>query len=235
MIGTITNAITIILGGLIGLLFKRKINENTAAGIRPAMGISIIIIGLYGVLTNGLKVSDGALKSSGELLLLISLVLGTFIGELLKIDERFTKLSEKIETRFSVNGFSSAFVSATLLYCVGAMSILGPLNDTLLHDSSILFVKSTLDGISSIIFGATMGIGVLFAAIPVFLYQGLVSLLALFFGNFIPTELLTQVCIVGYAIIVAIGMNFLRERPIKTANMLPSLLVPVIYYLICLL
>lgn len=232
MFGTVINTVAVVAGGLVGLLFKSKINQKTADGLRPAMGIAISLIGLFGVLSNALAIADGKLKSSGELLLLSSLVLGTLIGEALHIDDRFSKMSDKIEKRFSVSGFSSAFVSGTLLYCVGAMSIIGPLNDVLLHDSSVLLVKSTLDGISSIIFGATMGVGVIFAAIPVFVYQGAISLLALLFGDFIPSTLLAQVCTVGYAIIIAIGMNFLREKSIKTANMLPSLLVPILFYVL---
>lgn len=231
MFGTLINTATILLGGAIGLIFKGKIKQDLADGIRPAMGIAISLIGLYGVITNAITLTDGKLQSNGELLLLSSLVIGTFLGERLKIDERFNRLSDKIEQRYAINGFSTAFVNATLLFCIGAMSIIGPLNDVLLHDNSILLVKSTLDGISSIIFGATMGVGAVFAAIPVFVYQGIISLLAIFFGDFIPPALLTQVCTVGYAIIICIGMNFLREKPIKTANMLPSLLVPIVFYL----
>ena len=232
MLGTIINALAIVAGGLIGLTFKKRIKKSTADGIRPAMGIAIVLIGLYGVLTNALRITDGTLKSQGELLLLFSLVIGTLGGETLKIDERFSAWSRKIEHRFSVNGFSSAFVSGTLLYCVGAMAIIGPVNEVLASNNSVLMVKSTLDGISSIIFGATMGIGVVFSAIPVFLYQGGIALLALMFGDIISPSLLSDVCTVGYAIIIVIGINFLREKQIKTANMLPSLLIPILYHLI---
>lgn len=232
MLGTIINTIAVVVGGLIGLLFQKKINRSAADGIRPAMGIAIFLIGLYGVLTSALTVNEGTLKSQGELLLLSSLVIGTLIGEVLKIDEHFSAWSQKIERRFSVSGFSSAFVSGTLLYCVGAMAVIGPINEVLMNNSSVLLVKSTLDCVSSIIFGATMGIGVIFSAIPVFLYQGGIALLALLFGDFLPQTLLSNICTVGYAIIIVIGINFLREKQIKTANMLPSLLVPILYHLI---
>ena len=232
MTGTLVNSIAVIVGGLIGLLFKKGVNKNIADNINKALGVAVLIIGANGVIANMFTVKEGALTSSGELLLVISLVLGTFLGELLKLDDRLNGLSSKIERRFKLSGFAAGFVNATILFCVGAMAIIGALNDGLTGDSTVLFVKSTLDFTAAIIFGATLGVGVVFSFIPVLIYQGGISLLAGALGQVLVGDLLTEVCMVGYAIIICIGVNFLATTRIKTANMLPAILIPVIYSLI---
>lgn len=235
MTGTLVNAAAVIVGGLIGLLLKKGIKPAYADGINKVLGIAVLIIGLNGVIANMFTVSDGKLSSSGELLLIVFLVIGTFIGEILKIDDRFSSFCKKIEAKFKSEGFASGFISGTVLFCVGAMSIIGSINDGLTGDSSILFVKSALDFVNAIIFGATLGYGVVFVFIPIIIYQGGISLLAGTLSGVLQGELLTQICMVGYAIIVAIGLNFILTNKFKTLNMVPALLMPVAYHYILIL
>ncbi len=229
MTGTLVNCVAVIVGGLIGLLMKKGIKDSYAQGINKSLGIAVMVIGLNGVISNMFTVEGGKLKSGGELLLIVSLVVGTLIGELLKLDERFNSLCKKIETKFKAGGFASGFVSGTCLFCIGAMAIIGSLNDGISGDSSVLFIKSMLDFVSALIFAATLGYGVIFAFIPVLIYQGGISLLAGSLGGILQGELLTQICTVGYAIIIAIGFNFFLEKKFKTLNMLPAILIPVVY------
>lgn len=227
MTGTLVNAAAIVAGGAVGLLAKKGIPTRMEDALHKAMGLAVIVIGINGVITNMVTVgADGILSSSGELLLVFSLVLGVLAGEFLQIEDRLNSLSGLVEQKLHLTGFAASFVSGTLIYCVGAMAIIGSLNDGLRDDPSILFVKSTLDGISSIVLGATMGPGVIFSAIPVVLYQGAITLLAGLLEPVLQGALLGQICAVGYVLVACIGVNFMGHFHIKTANFLPALLVP---------
>ena len=235
MTGTLVNCVAVIIGGLIGLLFKKGIKPDHAEGINKALGLAVLIIGINGVIANMFTVENGKLSSSGELLLVVFLVVGTLIGELLKLDSRFGSFCNKIESRFKAKGFASGFINGTVLFCVGAMSIIGSINDGLTGDSSILFVKSALDAVNAVIFAATLGFGVIFTCIPMLIYQGGISLLAGTLSEILQGELLEQICMVGYAIIMAIGFNFLLEKKFRTLNMVPALILPVVYHYILVL
>ena len=229
MVGTIVNAIGIIIGSLIGLIFKNKLNSKVQLGINNALGLGIIIIGLNGVVTNMITIVNNKATSNGELLLVISLAVGALIGEILRIDDKINNFSNKIEKKFKLSNFSNGFVTSSIIFCVGAMGIIGAMNDGLTGDSSVLFIKSTLDFTTSIILSASLGMGVLFSFVPILLYQGTISLLAGVLSTVLQGELLTQICFIGYTIIFAIGINFLFPNKIKTANLLPSLLIPCLY------
>ena len=235
MTGTLVNCAAVIIGGLIGLLLKKGIKESYTVSINKSLGLAVLIIGFNGVISNMFTVENGKLLSSGELLLIVFLVLGTLIGEITRLDDRFNGFCQKIENRFSANGFAAGFINGTILFCVGAMSIIGSINDGLTGDSSVLFVKSTLDFINAIVFGATLGFGVIFVCIPMLIYQGGISLLAGTLSGILQGELLEQICMVGYAIIMAIGFNFLLEKKFKTLNMVPAILLPVAYHYILIL
>lgn len=230
MTGTLVNCVAVIIGGLIGLLLKKGIKETYAQGINKSLGIAVLIIGLNGVISNMFTVENGTLKSSGELLLIVFLVLGTLIGELLKLDDRFNSFCGKVDKKFKSGGFASGFINGTCLFCIGAMAVIGSLNDGLTGDSSVLFVKSALDFVNAVIFGATLGFGVVFVCIPMLIYQGGISLLAGSLGGLLQGELLAQMCTVGYSIIVAIGFNFFLEKKFKTLNMVPAMFLPVVYH-----
>ena len=230
--GTLINAALILLGGTIGLVFKKAVSKEMEYSIHKATGVAVLIIGICGVLSAMLKTNaDGSISSSGELILVVSLALGTFIGELLKLETRLNKGCKWIENKFKMSNFATGFITSTMIYCIGAMAIVGAINDGLLGDSSTLVTKGIIDGITSVVLAASLGYGVLFSAIPILIYQGGMTLLAGLLENVLVGELLSNICMVGYALVMCIGINFLsaKDNQIKTVNMLPAILVPVGY------
>lgn len=230
MLGTLVNCVAIIGGSLFGLLCRRGVKESYTHSVNKALGIAVAVIGLNGIISNMFTVQDGVPVSSGELLLIFSLVLGVLAGELLRLDTRLNSLGGLIERKFHLSGFSAGLVNASLIFCVGAMSILGALSDGLQGDPSILYIKSALDCTASVVLAATLGAGVLFSFVPVLLYQGAITLAAGALSGVLQGALLTEVCMVGYAIILIIGLNFLFPKTFKTANFLPALLIPVLWH-----
>lgn len=232
MLGTVVNAVAVILGGLLGILLKKGIKREIMDNVMKAEGIAVLIIGMNGVLTNMLSVGDdGKIVENGGLVLLISLALGAFVGEIIKLDDRINSVGKLVEKKVRSDGFSKGFVSAFIIFCVGSMSIIGAVNDGLSGDPSVLMVKSTLDFITAMVLASAMGVGVIFAFVPLFAYQGTISLFAsrikpLIEGN---PEMMNQFSMVGYAIIMCIGITFIAGQKIKTANLLPAMLVPILY------
>ena len=232
--GTLINAALILLGGVIGLVFKKAVSKEMEYSVHKATGVAVLVIGICGILSSMLTVTEGKLSSSGELILVVSLTLGTFLGELLKLEERLNRGCKWIESKCKMSNFSAGFITSTMIYCVGAMAIVGSINDGLLGDSSTLITKGILDGVTSVVLAASLGYGVLFSAIPILLYQGGMTLLAGLLDQVLVGELLSNICMVGYALVMCIGINFLynSDKKIKTVNMLPSLLIPVAYAII---
>ncbi|MDL2273236.1 DUF554 domain-containing protein [Oscillospiraceae bacterium OttesenSCG-928-G22] len=231
MIGTLVNTAAVVLGALIGLLLKKGIPERINNAIIKVEGIAICIIALNGILVSMFTVADGRLKDDGGLLLLISLVLGCVLGEAVRLSDRLDQFGRFIESKFRASNFARGFVNTSLIICIGAMAIIGALNDGLTGDSSVLFMKAAIDFITCIVLAASLGIGVAFAAIPVFLLQGGVALLAKQLAPFLTDPLLNSICMVGYTLVLLIGINFLLDTKIKVANVLPAMAVPVIYHL----
>lgn len=232
MTGTLVNVAGIIAGSLIGLLLKRGIPERINGVVLKVEGLAIAVIGLSGMMSSMLAAdpATGKIESSGGLLLLVSLVIGCVCGEAMRIDDRINGLGAWVESRFKTEGFAKGFVTATLIFSIGAMSIIGPINDGLTGDASILYIKTMLDGTTSIILASAFGSGVLFSFVPVLILQAIPALLARQLAPLLSGELLSGFCMVGYASVLCIGLNFLLGSKIKVANLLPSLLVPVIYY-----
>ena len=235
MTGTFVNVAGIMAGSLIGLLIRKGIPAHINEAIMKIQGVAICIIGLNGVIGSMFKAGpEGKLSDSGGLLLLVSLVLGCLVGEFLAFDRRLNSFGMWVEKKINMGGFSRGFVTATLIFSIGAMSIIGPINDGLTGDSTVLFIKTMLDGTTSIVLAASLGAGVLFASVPVLVVQAVPALLARQLAPFISDELLALFCMVGYTIVICIGYNFLAEEKqrIKTANLLPALVVPVVYYFV---
>ena len=230
--GTLVNCIAVIAGGLLGLIFKKFIKQSWVDSINKALGIAVLVVGINGVLSNMLVLENGSFSTSGEIILIVSLVIGTLVGELCDLDRRFSVFTQKIEKKFNFGGFSAGFINATVLFCVGAMAIIGSVNDGLTGDSTVLFIKSALDFTAAIVLAATLGWGVVFSFVPILIYQGGITLMAGTLGQILVGELLQQVCYVGYAVIMCIGFNFLLTNKIKTLNMLPSVLVPAVIALL---
>ncbi|MCU0560770.1 MAG: DUF554 domain-containing protein [Desulfobacterales bacterium] len=223
MLGTIVNTLSIIVGSLIGLLFRGGIPEKYSKTIMHAIGLAVVLIGL-----------KTALKTDAVLTVIVSLAAGSFLGELLRIEERLEQLGQWIGRRVSGDGsgVSRGFVFASLLYCVGAMAIVGSLESGLSGNHQTLFAKSILDGIGSVIFASTLGIGVLFSAASVFIYQGLITVAASSIRQLLVPEVVAQMSAVGGLLILAIGINLLEIKKIKIGNMLPAIFLPLVYQVI---
>ncbi|MBQ2747726.1 MAG: DUF554 domain-containing protein, partial [Firmicutes bacterium] len=212
-------------------------NERVSDSLMKAIGCATIFIGISGALSEMFSVSDGKISSDGILLLCVALAIGTVVGELLKIEERLESLGDKMKKlkifSSSSASFTEGFVSATLVICIGAMAIIGPIEDALNGDPSILFTKSILDFISTMIFASTLGIGVLCSALPMFLYQGAFTLFAGAVEPYLYSlgdgNLVSNISMVGSVLIFGVGVNLLFGKKLRVGNMLPALLVPVIY------
>lgn len=226
MIGTLTNTASIIVGSLLGYFLGSKIKVANSPLITQALGLLTLILGFQ----MALKANSSALM----LTLLLSLVLGSLIGELLHIEEFLERVGEKVSSqlKFSGDGIAKGFVAASLLVCVGPMAILGSLADGLKGDYQLLLLKSIMDGTASVFLTSTLGIGVLFSAIPLFLYQGSLTLLAHLFATQVPESLILCLTVVGGALIVLLGFNFLGIKKFKVANFLPALLLAPFFQII---
>jgi len=217
LLGTAVNAIAILVGAAIGL-FLPQIPERMRDTIMQALALCVILIGI-----------DMALKDTNDILIIIlSLVLGTLVGELIDIEGRLLSIGRFLERRMKRKGSSplaEAFVAASLLYCVGSLAIIGSIQSGMLGVNKTLYAKSILDGFSSIIFSSTLGIGVALAAIPVFIYEGLIAFISHFAGAALnsPT-IIACVTATGGLMIVGIGLNVYGLKKIAVGNLLPAML-----------
>jgi uncharacterized membrane protein YqgA involved in biofilm formation len=229
LLGTIVNITAIILGAILGNLLKRGLPERFKATVMQAIGLAVLLIGL-----------SMALKTQNALGVTLSIVTGGVIGELLRIEDWLDGIGQKLERRWAPRSksardgqdgnFAKAFVSASLIFCVGAMAIVGSLESGLTGSHNTLFIKSLLDGISSVIFASSMGIGVAFSALPVFLYQGAITLAAAYVKPFLTDAIIREMTATGGLLIFGIGINMLTggRLRIKIGNLLPAILVAVL-------
>lgn len=236
-IGTIVNCITVIVGSSIGLLARKGIPTRLQEAMMKVLGIATMFIGISGTLAEMLVVTEDGLSTQGTMLMILSLVIGTVVGELLRVEERLESLGDKLKTlklfRHANATFTEGFVTATLVTSIGAMSIIGSFNDGLGLGAELLYTKSILDFVSTMIFASTLGVGVLCSFVPMGLYQGLLTLLARFLQPlFVGTTMISDLSLVGSVLIFAIGINLFAGKQIKVGNMLPALLVPIVYDLV---
>jgi len=241
MLGIIANSISILLGATIGLIFHKKVNKDISNNILKVVGVVVLVIGLLGTITSmvSVKSNEGSLLSSltvqYELELLIFLVLGMTIGCLLKINQHMVNFSMKIENKIHGEGFAKGFLNSSIVFCIGAMAIIGSINAAVSHDNTLLYTKSLIDMVTAIVLAGALGYGVLFSSIAVFVYQSIFYLLGLVLAKFFQNpEFLNVFCAVGYTMVSCIGINFIMDNPkkeIKVANMLPALLLIIIYYI----
>lgn len=221
MLGTIVNTGTIITGSIVGSLLKKGINEKYQTALYNAMGMSALMLGINTVVKN-------MSLSKYPVLFIVSLAIGSIIGNMLDIDSAFNKLVDK----FSKSNLSKGLSTGILLYCIGSLSILGPMMSALEGDNSFLFTNATLDLVTSAVLASTYGIGMILAAPVLFLWQGSIYLLTSITGGIIPTDFITEISIVGGILIAGSGMGILNIKDLKTLNMLPSLAIPAIFFLV---
>ncbi|MDQ6595334.1 DUF554 domain-containing protein [Bacillus salipaludis] len=220
LLGTLVNGALIIIGSLLGKLLNR-IPESMKTTVMYAIGLSVMVLGL-----------QMGLKSENFLIVILSLVIGAVIGELFKLEEKLNDLGHWLESKVGSNGkgsISEGFVTATLIFVIGAMAIIGALDSGIRGDHDVLYTKSIIDGFTALILTTTLGIGVLFSAVPVLLYEGLIALFATQIDRFVPQALMDQFIVemtaTGGVMIFAIGLNLTGMIKIKVANLLPGILV----------
>ncbi len=228
MFGTIINVATIIVGSTLGMVFKKLIKEDVAQSLIKVLGLCVIYLGMAGVI-----------KADQPLLVIISLTIGTFFGETIRIDKKLEKLSEDMErlmSRFYSGKIKEGFLTASLLFCIGSMAIIGPIESALTGVHDTLYAKSVLDGVMSIIFASTLGFGVVLSGFSVLFYQGSIALLAGLLKPFMTLDTIALISGVGSVMILGLGINMVFSLNLKVSNMLPSILIPLliglVYYFI---
>ncbi|MGN0635818.1 MAG: DUF554 domain-containing protein [Acutalibacteraceae bacterium] len=225
MLGVLVNTGTVLVGSLVGLLLKKGIPERVSQGIMVAIGLCTMYIGI-----------DGALKGENTLVLIVSMVIGTLLGTLLDLDGKLNKLGNFVERKMHREGektsVAEGFVTACLLFCIGAMTIVGSLQAGMTGDNELIFTKSLLDLISSCMLASTLGIGVTLSAVFVFLFQGALVLLGMGLKNFIIDEaMIAEITCAGSVMIIGLGFNIVGLSKFKIINMLPAVaLVPLVYW-----
>lgn len=222
MLGVWVNFATVVIGGIVGTMLRGGIKEKYRRTINAGLALCVLLIGM-----------SGALKTENTMLVIVSIVIGSGLGELFRIESGLDRLGSWAQTKFSRGdaGFATGFVNATLLFCVGAMAVVGSLEAGLSNKADTLLAKAALDGVSSIIFASSFGMGVVFSAIPLTIYQGGIALLSGVLAPFLTDALINEMSAVGSILIIALSINMLeltKER-IRVGNMLPAILVPCVY------
>lgn len=230
--GTLINTVAVIIGGLAGICLKNGIKQRIQDILMQACGVATIFIGVSGVLSKMLVINNGSLDTQGTMLLIISLVTGSAAGEWIDIEHKMDYIGEKIKTAVRAQNdtmFVDGFVNVSLIICIGAMAIVGSIQDGISGDYSLLVAKSVLDMVIVMVFASIHGMGAVFSAIPVFCYQGSITLIAALSGSFISDVMVNDLSCVGAALIFCVGINIAFGKKFRVGNMLPSLIVVIIY------
>lgn len=223
MIGTIVNTSAIIIGGLFGVILKGNVPEKVEKTVMQGLSLAVMLIGL--------KMAFSLEGTNSTILVIFSLVIGGIIGEIIDIEKRLNNIGKLLQNKFGDDEFFvQGFVQSSLIYCVGAMAIMGAIQDGLNNNPSLLFTKSLLDGTSSIAFAATYGMGVVFSALPVFIYQGMITYLASYAQQILTESMIMGLTATGGLLIFAIGLNIIKIVEIKIGNLLPALFVAIILF-----
>lgn len=224
LLGATVNAAAVLAGGLIGLMIGKALDKKISDAVMTGLALVVIYIGI-----------SGAFKGNNTLVAIISIAAGAVIGTLLDLDGAIIKLGKKLEDTVSKNGngnIARGFVSASLLFCVGAMSITGPLDSGLTGNHTIQYTKALLDGIGAIVFASSLGIGVLFSAAFILVYQGSITLLAVYIKPFLNETVINEMTCVGSLLIMALGLNMLGITKIKVMNYIPAVFLPILLCMI---
>lgn len=221
MLGTVVNTIAVILGAGIGLFVKKGIPERIGNSLMKGLVLCSLYIGI-----------SGTFKGEDTLIMIISIVVGIIIGEGIDIDRRVNSIVRKIESKFfgknDKNNIAQGFISASLLFCVGSMTLVGVMNAGLLGDNTMLYTKSAMDFCSSIIFASTLGVGVLLSAIFVLIYQGGLTMLTIYAAPLLNNQVINEMTCVGSLIIIAMSLNILGITKIKLMNYIPAMFLPIV-------
>ncbi len=234
-LGTLINTAGVVAGSAIGILLRRGMKKNMQDALMAGCGVATIFIGTAGVLQGMIEIVDGSIQTKGSMLLIFSLVLGGLFGEFVDIEKRMDAVGEKLKSMFHAEKdarFVEGFVNTSLIICVGAMAIVGSIQDGLNGDATMLTAKAVLDFAIVIVLASTYGIGVMCSALAILIYEGSLTLVAHFVGNFISDALIANLSFIGSALIFCVGVNVAFGKKFRVGNMLPALLGPVVYALI---
>lgn len=234
-LGTIVNVAAVLIGSSFGIFIKGGMKEKNQQILMQACGLATLFIGISGALQQMLVIEADDIQTQGTLLLICSLVIGGFVGQCLDIESRLDLLGEKIRGLVKVKSdsrFVDGFVTSSLVICVGAMAVVGSIQDGLTGDYSMLLSKAVLDCIITFVFASTMGIGVLFSAVALGIYQGAITLLAVFIAPYMTETMISSLSMVGSVLIFGVGINLLWEKKLRVGNFLPALVVPIVYDLV---
>lgn len=229
-LGTIINSAAIVVGGIFGLLFGKFMKERIQDTLLKACGVCVLFIGIAGAMEGMLKISGSSLLSGRSMFIVASIALGAVVGEILNIEHGFERFGEwlKVKTGNAKDkGFVNGFVTASLTVCIGAMAVIGAIRDGISGDYSILVTKAILDMIIIMVMTCSLGKGCIFSAIPVFVFQGIITALARLIKPLMTTAALANLSLVGSILIFCIGVNTVWDKRIKVANLLPSLVFAV--------
>lgn len=229
-LGTIINSAAIVVGGIFGLLFGKFMKERIQDALLKACGVCVLFIGIAGAMEGMLKISGSSLSSGRSMFIVASIALGAVVGEILNIEHGFERFGEwlKVKTGNAKDkGFVNGFVTASLTVCIGAMAVIGAIRDGISGDYSILVTKAILDMIIIMVMTCSLGKGCIFSAIPVFVFQGIITALARLIKPLMTTAALENLSLVGSILIFCIGVNTVWDKRIKVANLLPSLVFAV--------
>lgn len=225
MLATLINCLLILMGSALGLLLKGKLPQRFLDVLVQALGLCVLGIGI-----------SSAIRTENTLCVVVCLALGAILGEAINIEKHLDSLGDKLRNKVERNGgensaFTEGFVTASLLFCVGAMAIVGSMEAGIKGDYSILISKSVIDGITAVSLATALGVGVAFSALPILIYQGGITLLASLVAGFLQEAVITEMSAVGGCIIIGIGLNMLKlpKNPLKVGNMLPAIFLPLAY------
>lgn len=233
--GTLVNTLAVLAGGVCGLVVKKRLNENIEKTMIVATGIGILFLSITSVIKDSFVIEQGQLVLHGGLMSIVSLCVGGLLGEIFHIQdgfEHFGKWLKKVAHQEKDMQFLDAFMHTTLTICIGAMAIVGSIQDGLYGDPKILFAKAFLDFVIVMMYSATLGKGCLFASVPLLILQGSLTILAYVLAAFFTTSMLNNISIVGNMLIFCVGINLLFPGKIRVANVLPALLVAILFAII---
>ena len=227
--GTVVNVAGIVVGGLIGLICGKLLSKKLQDTLQMSCAVAVIFIAIGGTLSNMLKINnDGKLETVGIMIMIASLSIGGLVGEIIDIDDKMEQFSKWLRSTTGNDGdstFIEGFVTASLTVCIGAMAVIGAIEDRLMNNYNILFAKAVLDLIIVMIMTASLGKGCIFSAVSVGIFQGLITLLAGFLQPLMTEEALNNISYIGNILIFCVGVNLMFGKKIRVANLLPSLIV----------
>ncbi len=231
--GTLINCILIAIGAILGLLFKRLLPERLKDTLLQAVGLIVMFVGIGGAVSAALTFENGVFGTKDTLIMILAMVFGTIAGELINIEKQLDRVGAFCQRKFvkgdTKSTFAEGMVTASLIFVVGAMAVVGSLDNGIRGDNSTLVAKGIIDCITSVVLASTLGIGVMFSAVPVLIYQGAISLLGVYIEPLLTDAVISQMSFTGSILIFAIGVNMFGIKKIKVGNMLPAIFMPVVF------